>query len=53
MPNKTNLPYPPGLGAEDRQLYSYLYKLIEQLNVCLEDIERRLREIENNTDDRR
>lgn len=39
MPNKINLPYPPGLGAEDRELQSYLYKLVEQLNVCLESVD--------------
>lgn len=39
MPNKILLPYPPGLGAEDRELQSYLYKLVEQLNVCLESVD--------------
>lgn len=35
MPNKILLPYPPELGDELRSVYSYLYQLVEQLNICL------------------
>ena len=33
MHNKTLLPYPPEM--EDTALYSYLFQLVEQLNICL------------------
>lgn len=39
MPNKINLPTPPSSIAEDRELYSYLYRLVEQLNVILGTME--------------
>lgn len=39
MPNKISISPPPPLGPENRELYSYLYKLVEQLNICLSSIE--------------
>lgn len=41
MPNKINLPTPPSSIAENRELYSYLYRLVEQLNVILGLMEER------------
>lgn len=36
MPNKVNLPVPPRTVTENsEQMYSYLYQLVEQLNVII------------------
>ena len=39
MPNKINLPTPPVSISDNRELYSYLYRLVEQLNVLLGTME--------------
>lgn len=42
MPNKINLPTPPIGIAENRELYSYLFQLVEQLNVLLGLLEEKI-----------
>lgn len=43
MPNRIHLSPPPASlnTPETRELYSYIFKLVEQLNIILAEIDRR------------